>query len=122
LRAKRFAKRTQWKRASEESRRSPGLTRGRVSKDTGQANKTTGNAVGNFFGNIDDQSFQTFHIIGNGYMYAFFIIGACLLAAGFLVRWQVRRIERIFARIRAEDANATRSGGSGGGTGEAPRG
>ena len=78
--------------------------------------------MGNFFGNIDDQSFQTFHIIGNGYMYAFFIIGACLLAAGFLVRWQVRRIERIFARIRAEDANATRSGGSGGGTEEAPRG
>ena len=77
--------------------------------------------MGNFFGNIDDQSFQTFHIIGNGYIYAFFIIGACLLAAGFLVRWQVRRIERIFARIRAEEGDAPGAGTSSSGTGEPPR-
>ena len=59
--------------------------------------------MGNFFGNIDDQSIQTFHIIGNGYIYAFFIIGACLLSAGWMVRWQVRRIEKILARVKAEE-------------------
>ena len=68
--------------------------------------------MGNFFGNIDDQSIQTFHIIGNGYIYAFFIIGACLLSAGWLVRWQVRRIEKILARVKAEEDARGRSGPS----------
>ena len=66
--------------------------------------------MGNFSGNIDDQSIQTFHIIGNGYIYAFFIIGACLLSAGWLVRWQVRRIEKILARVKAEEDARGRSG------------
>jgi hypothetical protein len=76
----------------------------------------------NFFGNIDDQSYETLGIMGHSWFYGFIVIGACLLAAGFLVRWQVRKIERIFARIKAEDANAAGSGGGGNGTGEAPRG
>jgi hypothetical protein len=81
-----------------------------------------GNAMGNFFGDVDDQSIQAMHIMGSGWIYAFFIIGACLLAAGGLVRWQVRRIERILAHVKAEGADAPGSGGSGSGTGEAPRG
>jgi len=36
-----------------------------VSKDAEQANKTTGNAMGNFFGNVDDQSIETMRLIGN---------------------------------------------------------
>ena len=73
--------------------------------------------MGNFFGNVDDQSIETMRLMGNGMIYAFFIIGACLLAAGWLVRWQVRRV----ARLKAEEA-APGGGKSDSATGQSPRG
>jgi hypothetical protein len=77
--------------------------------------------MGNFFGNVDDQSVQTLHLMGNGWIYAFFVIGACLLAAGWLVRWQVRKIERILARVKAEEGAAGGAGQSDSPTREPPR-
>jgi hypothetical protein len=78
--------------------------------------------MGNFFGNVDDQSIQTLHIMGMGWIYAFFVIGACLLAASWLVAWQIRRIEKIVARSQAEHGDAPGTGKSGSGTGETPQG
>jgi hypothetical protein len=74
----------------------------------------------NFFGNIDNQAIETLHIMGNGWIYAFFIVGACLLAASWLVNWQVRRVQRIMAS-QAEHENAP-GAGSDSTTGETPRG
>ncbi|MGA7656307.1 MAG: hypothetical protein WCA96_05935 [Methylocella sp.] len=92
-----------------------------VSKDAEQANKTTGNAMGKFFGNVDDQSIETMHIMGNGWIYAFLVIGVFLLVAGWLVRWQVRRFQGIMARLKAEEEAAAAAGKSDSATGESPR-
>ncbi|HUB65428.1 MAG TPA: hypothetical protein VL996_13465 [Methylocella sp.] len=73
----------------------------------------------NFFG-IDSQVAETLHIMSNGWIYGFFIMGACLLAASWLVNWQVRRVRQIMAR-EAEKKAALERGASGGGAGEAPR-
>jgi len=43
-------------------------------------------------------------------IYAFFIIGACLVAAGWLVRWQVRRVQGTMARLKAEEEAAPGGG------------
>jgi hypothetical protein len=75
-----------------------------------------------FLGSVDDQSIETMHIMGNGWIYAFFIIGAFLLVAGWLVRWQVRRVQGIMARIKAEDEAAPGGGKSDSAPGESPRG
>ena len=78
--------------------------------------------MGKFFGNVDDQSIETMHIMGNGWIYAFFIIGAFLLVAGWLVRWQVRRFQGIMARLKAEDEAAPGGGKSDSASGDSPRG
>jgi hypothetical protein len=72
----------------------------------------------NFFGNIDDQSFESMHLIGNSWLWGFLVIGACLLAAGWLVRWQVRRVQGILERQNAAE-EAAKTGGSA--TGEPPK-
>jgi hypothetical protein len=78
--------------------------------------------MGNFFGNVDDQSVETFSIMGHSWFYGFIVIGVCLLAAGFLVRWQVRRIERILARVKAEEGAAPGNAKSDSAAGDSPRG
>jgi hypothetical protein len=78
--------------------------------------------MSNFFGNVDSQSVDTMSMMGNGWLYAFFIIGVCLLLASWLVSSQVKRIQRILARVKAEEEAARGGGTSGSGTGEAPRG
>jgi len=93
-----------------------------VSKDAEQANKTTGNAMGKFFGNVDDQSIEAMHIMGNGWIYAFLVIGVFLLVAGWLVRWQVRRMQGMMARLKAEDEAAPGGGKSDSAPGESPQG
>lgn len=77
--------------------------------------------MGNLIGNVDDQSIEAMHIIGNGWIYGFFIIGACLLAASLLVSWQVKRAQKIMDHLKAEDEAAANAGQSGSGTGQAPR-
>jgi hypothetical protein len=75
----------------------------------------------NFFGNIDDQSIEAMRLTGVGWIFAFFIVGATILAGRWLLGWQMRRIERIMAR-KPEDGDTPGSGSSDGDTGEPPRG
>ncbi len=77
--------------------------------------------MGNFFGTVDNQSIEAMHIMGQGWIYGFFIIGACLLAASLLVSWQVKRAQKIMAHLKAEDEAAASAGQSGSGTGQTPR-
>jgi hypothetical protein len=72
--------------------------------------QTNRKRYGQFFWKYRRPVYPDLPHIGNGYIYAFFIIGACLLAAGGLVRRQVRRIEKILARDKAEEDARGRSG------------
>jgi hypothetical protein len=65
---------------------------------------------------IGDQAIEAMRLGGIGWIFAFFIVGATILGARWLIGWQMRRIERIMAG-KAEDADAS---GTGGGTGEPP--
>ena len=78
--------------------------------------------MGNFFGNVDNQAVETMSMMGNGWLYAFFIIGVCLLLASWLVSSQVKRIQRIMARVKAEDEAAPGGGKSDSAPGESPQG
>jgi hypothetical protein len=77
--------------------------------------------MGNFFGNIDSQSVDTMNMMGNGWLYGFFVIGVCLLLASWLVSSQVKRIQRLMARVKAEEEAARGTEAGGGGAGETPR-
>jgi hypothetical protein len=68
---------------------------------------------------IGDQAIEAMRLGGIGWIFAFFIVGATILGARWLIGWQMRRIERIMAR-KAEDADASGTGTSDGGTGEPP--
>jgi hypothetical protein len=78
--------------------------------------------MGNFFGNVDNQAVETMSMMGNGWLYAFFIIGVCLLLASWLVSSQVKRIQRIMARIKAEEEAAPGGGKGDNASGESPQG
>ena len=71
----------------------------------------------NFLG-VDSQVAETLRLMGNGWIYAFFIIGGCLLAASWLVNWQVRKAQNLMAR-QAEDGDDT--GKRRDGRGQTPR-
>ncbi len=73
----------------------------------------------NFFGNIDDQSIEAIRLTGVGWIFAFFIVGATILAGRWMLGWQMRRIERIMAR-KPEDRDTPGSGRSDGDTGKPP--
>jgi hypothetical protein len=59
--------------------------------------------MGNFYG-IDSETIEIFRRLGIGSIYAFFLIGASIFAARLVLRWQVRRFERLMARKEAEEA------------------
>jgi hypothetical protein len=69
--------------------------------------------MGNFFGNVDDQAVESMHLLGNSWIYGLFVIGVCLLAASWLVAWQIKRVQRILARIKAEEGAAGEQGPGG---------
>jgi hypothetical protein len=73
-----------------------------------------------FFGNIGDQSFEAMRLTGVGWIFAFFVVGATILAGRWLVGWQMRRLERIMGR-KAEDWDTPGSGSNDSGTREPPR-
>jgi hypothetical protein len=75
----------------------------------------------NFFGNIGDQSFEAMRLTGVGWIFAFLVVGATILAGRWMLGWQMRRIERKFPGY-LEDGDTPGSGRSDGGTGEPPRG
>ena len=76
--------------------------------------------MGNLIGNVDDQSIEAMHIMGQGWFYGFFIIGACLLAASLLVSWQVKRAQKFMAS-QAEHGDEPGARTSDSATGEPPR-
>ena len=47
---------------------------------------------------IGDQTIEAIRLAGVGWIFAFFFVGATILAGRWLVGWQMRRIERIMAR------------------------
>ena len=59
--------------------------------------------MGNFYG-IDSETIEIFRRLGIGSIYAFFLIGVSIFAARLVLRWQVRRFERLMARKEAEEA------------------
>ena len=70
---------------------------------------------------IGDQAIEAMRLGGIGWIFAFFIVGATILGARWLIGWQMRRIERIMAH-KPEDADTPGSGSSDGDAGETPRG
>ena len=75
--------------------------------------------MGNFFGNIDHQSIESLRLTGVGWVFAFFIVGATILAGRWLLGWQMRRIERILGR-KLEPSDTPGSGRSDGDTRDTP--
>jgi hypothetical protein len=47
---------------------------------------------------IGDQAIEAMRLGGIGWIFAFFVVGATILAGRWLVSWQMRRIERILGR------------------------
>ena len=47
---------------------------------------------------IGDQAIEAMRLGGVGWIFAFFIVGATILGARWLIGWQMRRIERILGR------------------------
>lgn len=70
---------------------------------------------------IGDQAIEAIRLGGVGWIFAFFIVGATILGARWLIGWQMRRIERILGR-KPEDWLAPGSGTSDSGTGKPPQG
>jgi hypothetical protein len=72
---------------------------------------------------IGDQAIEAMRLGGIGWIFAFFVVGATILAGRWLVGWQMRRVERILGRKpKPEDWDTPGSGSSGGGTREPPQG
>ena len=70
---------------------------------------------------IGDQAIEAMRLAGVGWIFAFFIVGATILGARWLIGWQMRRIERILGR-KLEPSDVPGSGSSDGDTGEPPLG
>jgi len=70
---------------------------------------------------IGDQAIEAMRLGGVGWIFAFFIVGATILAGRWLIGWQMRRLERKFPGY-LEDRATPGSGRSDGDTGETPRG
>ncbi|MGH6822149.1 MAG: hypothetical protein ACRECP_06715 [Methylocella sp.] len=70
---------------------------------------------------IGDQAIEAMRLGGVGWIFAFFIVGATILAGRWLLGWQMRRLERKFPGY-LEPGAAPGSGSSDGDTGQTPRG
>jgi hypothetical protein len=69
---------------------------------------------------IDDQTIEAIRLAGVGWIFAFFFVGATILAGRWLVSWQMRRLG--IMAPKPEDGDTPGSETSDGGTGEPPRG
>ena len=70
---------------------------------------------------IGDDAIEAMRLAGVGWIFAFFVVGATILGARWLIGWQMRRIERILGR-KLEPSDMRGSGRSDGDTREPPRG
>jgi len=72
---------------------------------------------------IGDDAIEAMRLGGIGWIFAFFVVGAVILSARWLVGWQMRRVERILGRKpKPEDWDTPGSRSGDGDTGEQPRG
>jgi hypothetical protein len=55
---------------------------------------------------IGDQAIEAMRLGGIGWIFAFFIAGATILAGRFLLSWQMRRLERKFPGYLEDAANS----------------
>ena len=58
--------------------------------------------MSNLFG-LDDQITGDIRLNGIGWIGAMLVVGVSILAARFVMHWQMRRVERIMARKDAEE-------------------
>ncbi|MGB8899691.1 MAG: hypothetical protein WCC90_10910 [Methylocella sp.] len=70
---------------------------------------------------IGDQAIEAMRLGGVGWIFAFFVVGATILGARWLLGWQMRRIERKFPGY-LKPGDTPGSGTSDDDTGETPRG
>jgi hypothetical protein len=63
--------------------------------------------MNNFLG-LDDQTVGDIRLNGIGWIGAMLVVGVSILAARFVMHWQVRRVERILASQEAEEAAGKR--------------
>ncbi len=70
---------------------------------------------------IGDDAIEAMRLGGIGWIFAFLIVGATILAGRWLVGWQMRRLERKFPGY-LEPGDTSGSGSIGGGTREPPQG
>ena len=68
--------------------------------------------MGNFFGNVDDPSLSLMGTMGFSQIVGFFIFGACLLAASWLVAWQVKRVKRVMDNLKEQEKAGKGAGDS----------
>ncbi|MGH6796637.1 MAG: hypothetical protein ACREDM_06355 [Methylocella sp.] len=55
---------------------------------------------------IDYETIEAFRLGGIGWIFAFFIVGATILAGRWLVSWQMRRLERKFPGYLEDGADS----------------
>jgi hypothetical protein len=68
---------------------------------------------------IDDKTIEAIRLAGVGWIFAFFFVGATILAGRWLVGWQMRRLG--IMAPKPEDEDTPGAGSSDGGTEEPPR-
>jgi hypothetical protein len=61
---------------------------------------------------IDPQIGEAFRLAGVGWVFAFFLMGAFILTASWLVNWQVRRIQKMMAQKPEDSPSSGESGAS----------
>jgi hypothetical protein len=64
-----------------------------------------GNAMGNVFG-LDEHILGDIRLNGIGWIGGMLVVGASILAARWVVRWQLRRVQKILGRLKPEDEAA----------------
>jgi hypothetical protein len=63
--------------------------------------------MSNLFG-LDEQMLGDIRLNGIGWIGGMLVVGASILAARWVVRWQMRKVERIMARLKPEDQAAVK--------------
>lgn len=69
---------------------------------------------------IGDQAIEAMRLAGAGWIFAFFFVGATILAGRWLVSWQMRRLG--IKIPKPEDGDTPGAGTSDSSTGEPPQG
>jgi len=67
---------------------------------------------------IGDQAIEAMRLGGIGWIFAFFVVGATILAGRWLIGWQMRRLGIVVHR--PEDGDTPDSDSNDGGAGETP--